>query len=231
MGLYFDRIPRVVEMGVRGREWGSMVLDALRRRFGSVEIARRDPFETLIATILSQHTTDVKAHEAYRRLADRFGITVEALASAPLRDVADAIRVAGLQNNKAKAIVELSRKLLEERGFFEDLRNLEVEEARRRLMGLPGVGEKTADIVLLFSYGKPTFPIDTHIFRVSKRLGLRRRGEGYERLRKRLQTVFPEDRYLEAHILLIRLGRNVCRPRRPRCGECPIENLCPRMLD
>ncbi|MCD6444112.1 endonuclease III [Candidatus Bathyarchaeota archaeon] len=231
MGLYFDRIPRVVEMDVRGREWGSMVLDALRKRFGSVEIARRDPFETLIATILSQHTTDAKAHEAYRRLAGRFGVTVEALASAPLRDVADAIRVAGLQNNKARVIVKLSRRLLEENEFFEELRSLEVEEARRRLMSLPGVGEKTADIVLLFSYGKPTFPIDTHIFRVSKRLGLRRKGEGYERLRKRLQTVFPEDRYLEAHILLIRLGRNVCRPRRPRCGECPIENLCPKMLD
>lgn len=212
------------------RGWGSAVLDALRRRFGPVRMERRGPFETLIATILSQHTTDVKAHEAYRRLASRFGVTAESLASAPMLEVADAIRVAGLQNNKARVIVELSRRLLRERGLLEKLKDLDVEEARRRLMDLPGVGGKTADIVLLFSYGKPTFPIDTHIFRVSRRLGLRRDGEGYERLRKRLQSVFPEDRYLEAHILLIRLGRSICKPRRPRCSECPIESLCPKLL-
>jgi endonuclease-3 len=212
------------------KSWGLNVLNTLLGFFGPVNLIRGKPFEVLIATILSQHTTDVKAYEAYNRLNRRFSVTPEALASAPLVEVAEAIKVAGLQWNKAKAIIELSSILKEKPKFFEEIMKLNVDEARRRLMDLPGVGEKTADIVLLFSYGKPTFPIDTHIFRVSKRMGLRNDRNGYEKLRKRLLEVFPENRYFEAHILLIKLGREFCRPKRTKCDVCPVNASCPKIV-
>ncbi len=212
------------------KNWGLNVLNALTAFFGSVKLSKRKAFEVLIATILSQHTTDVKAYEAYDSLSRRFNITPEALASASPIEVAEAIRVAGLQWNKAKAIIELSSILRREPKFFEEIGRLDVNEARKRLIDLPGVGEKTADIVLLFSYGKPTFPIDTHIFRVSKRMGLRSDRNGYEKLRKRLLEVFPENRYLEAHILLIRLGREFCKPRKSKCDACPVNALCPKII-
>ncbi|MEM1558421.1 MAG: endonuclease III [Candidatus Bathyarchaeia archaeon] len=212
------------------KNWGLNVLNALTAFFGPVEPIERSPFKVLIATILSQHTTDVKAYEAYIRLNEKFKITPEALASASPREVAEAIRIAGLQWNRAKKMIELSKFLTGRPEFFKEIGRLDVDEARRRLMELPGVGEKTADIVLLFSYGKPTFPIDTHIFRVSKRMGLRSDRNGYEKLRKRLLEVFPEDRYFEAHILLIRLGRGFCKPKKPKCGECPVNTLCPKIV-
>ena len=212
------------------KSWGLNVLNTLLGFFSPVNLIRGKPFEVLIATILSQHTTDVKAYEAYNRLNRRFSVTPEALASAPLVEVAEAIKVAGLQWNKAKAIIELSSILKEKPKFFEEIMKLNVDEARRRLMDLPGVGEKTADIVLLFSYGKPTFPIDTHIFRVSKRMGLRNDRNGYEKLRKRLLEVFPENRYFEAHILLIKLGREFCRPKRTKCDVCPVNASCPKIV-
>ncbi|MBS7612694.1 endonuclease III [Candidatus Bathyarchaeota archaeon] len=212
------------------KNWGLNVLNALTAFFGSVKLSKRKAFEVLIATILSQHTTDVKAYEAYNSLSRRFNITPEALASASPTKVAEAIRVAGLQWNKAKAIIELSNILKREPKFFEEIGKLDVDEARKRLTDLPGVGEKTADIVLLFSYDKPTFPIDTHIFRVSKRMGLRSDRNGYEKLRKRLLEVFPESSYLEAHILLIRLGREFCKPKKPKCDECPVSASCPKII-
>jgi endonuclease-3 len=212
------------------KSWGLNILNALIGFFGPVKPIEKKPFEILIATILSQHTTDVKAYEAYSRLSGRFNITPEALASAPLVEVAEAIKVAGLQWNKAKAIIELSSILKEKPKFFEEIAKLNVDEARRKLMDLPGVGEKTADIVLLFSYGKPTFPIDTHIFRVSKRMGLRSDRNGYENLRRRLLEVFPENRYFEAHILLIKLGREFCRPKKAKCDICPVNALCPKIV-
>lgn len=212
------------------KNWGSNVLNALTAFFGPVKPISRRPFEALIATILSQHTTDVKAYEAYNRLNERFKISPEALASASLREVAEAIRVAGLQWNKAKRIIEVSNVLMERPEFFQEIERLDVDEARRRLKNLPGVGDKTADIVVLFSFGKPTFPIDTHIFRVSKRMNLRSDRDGYDKLRRRLLEVFPEDRYFEAHILLIRLGRRFCKPKKPKCGECPVNTLCPKIV-
>lgn len=212
------------------KNWGLNVLNALTAYFGSVKLRRGNAFEALIATVLSQHTTDVKAYEAYNSLSRRFNITPEALASASPIEVAEAIRVAGLQWNKARAIIELSSILRRTPEFLEEVGKLDVDKARRRLMDLPGVGEKTADIVLLFNYGKPTFPIDTHIFRVSKRMGLRNDRNGYEKLRKRLLEAFPENRYLEAHILLIRLGREFCKPKKPKCNECPVNALCPKIV-
>ncbi len=212
------------------KSWGLNVLNALIGFFGPVKPIERKPFEILIATILSQHTKDVKAHEAYSRLSRRFSITPEALAPAPLVEVAEAIKVAGLQWNRARTIIELSSILKEKPKFFEEIAKLSVDEARRKLMDLPGVGEKTADIVLLFSYGKPTFPIDTHIFRVSKRMGLRSDKNGYENLRRRLLEVFPENRYFEAHILLIKLGREFCRPKKAKCDTCPVNALCPKIV-
>lgn len=212
------------------RNWGLNVLDALTAFFGSPEPIRGSPFEILIATILSQHSTDAKVHEAYNRLSTKYRITPEVLASASFEDVANAIRVAGLQWSKAKTIIELSNILKKRPKFFEEIGNLDVEEARKKLMDLPGVGAKTADIVLLFSYDKPTFPIDTHIFRVSKRVGLRNDRDSYEKLRRRLLEIFPKNRYFEAHILLIRLGREFCKSRNPKCGECPINTLCPKNI-
>jgi endonuclease III len=190
----------------------------------------RDPFQVLVITVISQNTNDLNTERAYRNLEARGLISPEAIHRASLEELEDALRVAGLYRNKARRLKELADRVLEEfGGDLSKLLSMPLEEARRRLLELPGVGFKTADVILLFCGGKPVIPIDTHVNRTAKRLGLARAEAGYEEVRLSLQKLYPLDArlYLELHLLLISLGRRFCKARRPLCEACPLREACP----
>jgi endonuclease-3 len=190
--------------------------------------SKRDPFETLVATIISQNTADRNTARAFESLSKRFEITPEAIAKAPLNQIEEAIKVAGLYTNKAKAIKQAATIILEKyHGTLQPVLSLPQEEARETLMQFPGVGPKTADVVLLFSANQQTIPVDTHVNRVTKRLGFAPASADYEVIRRNLQSLFSPKNYLAVHLLLIAHGRRFCKALHPLCEECPINMYCP----
>ncbi|MDH5634322.1 MAG: endonuclease III [Candidatus Bathyarchaeota archaeon] len=209
------------------------ILDALRQDFKLPDWRNetRDAFETLVRTVISQNTTSRNTARAFENLSKRFEITPESLSKANEAEVEEAIRVAGLHRNKGRALKKLSSVILEEYGGRLDfIFEVPLEQAREKLLELPGVGPKTADVVLLFSAKKPTLPVDTHVDRVSKKLALVDVRADYEHVRKRLQLLFNHADYYAVHVLFILLGRRFCLARRPLCSECPINELCPSKL-
>jgi endonuclease-3 len=201
------------------------IRDRLRAAYGKpIERPHRAPVDELILTVLSQNTNDRNRDVAYARLTARFD-SWDAVRDAPTADVEDAIRPGGLAPTKAVRIQEILRALGDD-----DLSGLADEplaEARERLCELPGVGRKTAASVLMFSFGRPDIPVDTHVYRVGTRLGLFRPGASLEEAHDELlRLVDPEDAY-EIHVSLIRHGRRTCTARNPRCEECPLLSLCP----
>ena len=188
----------------------------------------RDPFQTLIRTVLSQATVDKNTDRAFRNLSERFPITPKALEKANVEEIMRAITVAGLFRNKSKVIKNLSRIILKEfDGSMGFIHFTPLETARKTLLHLPGVGPKTADVVLLFCANRSTIPIDTHVNRVSKRLGFVPASAGYEIARQILQSLYASKDYLPVHLLFISLGRKYCRARRPLCRPCILNKLCP----
>ena len=208
--------------------WATRILEGLRKEFGDPERNDiSDPFETLIQTVLSQHTNDRNSGLAYQQLEASFRIKPEVLAEADQKEIERAIRVAGLYRNKSKIIRALSKTIQDRyEGDLWKVLRLPVEEARKALLELPGVGFKTADILLLFCARKASFPVDTHVDRVSRRIGLAGKEVDVEGVRRELQRKFRAEDYYRAHILLINLGKRYCIARLPRCHKCPIEGLC-----
>lgn len=193
--------------------------------------APKDPFQTLIITVLSQATANKNTDRAFMNLSKKFPITPKGLADAEVEEIEEAIRVGGLFRNKSRTIKKLSRMILDQFGGSLDfIYSLPLEEAREMLLRMPGVGPKTADVVLNFCAGKPTLPVDTHVNRVSKRLGLASLDAGYEGVRGALQALYQPKDYLPVHLLLIALGRKYCKARKPVCKLCPVEALCPSRL-
>ncbi|MCK4439920.1 endonuclease III, partial [Candidatus Bathyarchaeota archaeon] len=165
---------------------------------------------------------------AFENLSKQFEITPEALANAEMNKIEESLKVAGLYRNKAKTIKQVSKIIMQKfHGDLTPILSMPFEEARKTLIQLPGVGPKTADVVLLFCAEKPTIPIDTHVNRISKRLGLAPKNGDYEAIRKSLQTLYDPKDYLAAHILMILLGRRYCKARDPLCKRCPINMFCP----
>lgn len=190
--------------------------------------SRKDAFQTLIRTIISQATADRNTARAFENLSKRFSILPKALAKADMKEIEKAIKVAGLYRNKSRIIKLLSCVILEKfNGSLDFIHSLPLEESRKILMNLPGVGPKTADVVLLFSAQRPTIPVDTHVNRVSKRLGLASSNSDYEEVRKALQSLYSPKDYFPVHLLLISLGRRHCKARKPLCKSCPVNALCP----
>jgi len=185
------------------------------------------PIDELVSTILSQNTNDINRDRAFTALRQRFP-TWEAVRDAKTSDVIDAIRVAGLANQKGPRIQNVLREITAERGSLDllFLAELPLEEARGWLTRFHGVGPKTAAIVLQFSLNRPAFPVDTHIYRVTGRIGLRPISMSVEQAHVHLEGAFPPDAYYAAHLNLIRLGREVCHPRKPDCPRCPVRKLC-----
>ncbi len=206
------------------------ILETLRRTFDMPRrtASSRDPFKTLIITIISQNTADRNTARAFENLSKHFEIIPEALANAETSQIEQCLKVAGLYKNKAKAIKQVSKIVHEKyRDSLKAILLLPLEEARNALMQLPGVGPKTADVVLLFSGGKSTIPVDTHVNRVAKRLGLVPTSGNYEAVRESLQSLYDPRDYLAVHMMLISHGRRYCRARNPLCTQCAINTLCP----
>lgn len=183
--------------------------------------------DELVSTILSQNTNDINRDKAFDSLRARFP-TWEEVRDAPAEAVMDAIRVAGLANQKGPRMQQVLREITTERGSLDlsFLADLPVEESRAWLTKFNGVGPKTAAIVLCFSLGKPAFPVDTHVYRVSGRIGLRPEKMSVEQAHPHLESVFPPESYYAAHLNIIRLGREICQARKPNCPACPIQQLC-----
>jgi endonuclease-3 len=211
-------------------ERAANVLRILRRTFAMPKWteAKRNPFETLIVTIISQNTADRNTARAFENLSKRFEITPEALAKAENSQIEESLNVAGLYKNKAKTIKQVSTTILEKfHGSLAPILSLPLEDARKTLTQFSGIGPKTADVVLLFSAKQPTIPVDTHVNRVAKRLGFAPVKGGYEAVRKNLQLLYNPSDYLAVHVLLIAHGRKYCKAVRPQCEECPVNMRCP----
>lgn len=183
--------------------------------------------DELISTILSQNTNDANRDRAFKQLKKRFD-TWEEVRDADISEVINAIRSAGLANQKGPRIQKILRQITEERGSLnlDFLKDLPAEETWNWLKKFKGVGPKTASIVLLFSLGKAAFPVDTHIQRVTGRIGLRPERMSNESAHEFLAEVFPPETYSAAHLNIIRLGREVCHPRNPECGICVLQSIC-----
>lgn len=200
----------------------------LLRHFGDLDPPRRtDPLDELILTVLSQHTSDANADRAFGSLRGRFP-TWGAVVRARPAEVAEAIRSGGLANTKAPRIRSILREVSEREGRFDlsRLRRLSDVEVVRYLTSLPGVGPKTAAVVLAFALGRPALPVDTHVHRVATRLGWVPRTSA-ESAHRRLETLVRPELRVPLHVGLIRLGREICKSGRPRCESCPLVELCP----
>lgn len=185
------------------------------------------PLDELISTILSQNTNDGNRDRAFQELKRRFS-NWEAVRDAEEQEVIAAIRPAGLANQKGPRIQQFLRQVTHQRGDLnlDFLADMPLEQASAWLQSFNGVGPKTAAIVLLFSLGKPAFPVDTHIYRVTGRLGLRPANITVEQAHSYLSDAFPPETYYQAHLNIIRLGREICQARRPACSICPLNDLC-----
>jgi endonuclease-3 len=207
------------------------IIDLLEQEYGIPERSHHtQPLESLVVTILSQNTNDVNRDRAYRSLRQRFP-SWQALHDAPSREIAQAIRVGGLSNIKSKRIKQILHAIKKERGSFDlsFLRKLPPEEAEAKLLSYKGVGPKTAKCVILFSLGKEVFPVDTHIHRLSRRLGLVPENSTRDQTHERMAALVPPDKMHSFHLNLIAHGRKTCKARDPRCLDCFLGHLCPRI--
>ncbi len=194
------------------------------------EPLRRDPLpplDQLVATILSQNTSDRNSDKAYLDLRQRFP-NWEAVRDAPPEEVVETIRSAGLANQKGPRIQAVLKEITAQRGSLDldFLFDLPVDAAREWLLSFKGVGPKTTAIVLLFSLGKPAFPVDTHVYRVTGRLGLRPENMSVEDTHEFLEKLLPPEIYYSFHMNLIRLGREICTARNPKHSICPVKGYC-----
>jgi endonuclease-3 len=185
------------------------------------------PMDELVSCIISQSTTDSNTERAFGSLKERFP-TWEAVAEAPADAVIDAIRSGGLANQKGPRIQEVLRLIYAERGAYniDFLADMPVDEARAWLTKLPGVGPKTAAIVLCFAFERPAFPVDTHVHRVSGRIGFLPPGVNAVKAHPIMEAIVPPEDYFKFHIHLIQHGRTICRARNPLCEQCPIAQHC-----
>jgi len=185
------------------------------------------PVDELVSTILSQNTNDTNRDRAFAALRCAFP-TWEQVRDGDTQEVIAAIRPAGLANQKGPRIQEVLREITAQRGALnlDFLAELTPAEGREWLLQFKGVGPKTAAIVLLFSLGKPAFPVDTHIYRVSGRIGLRPEGMSVEQAHEFLEGLLPPEAYYAAHLNLIRLGREICSARKADCPNCPLQTWC-----
>jgi endonuclease-3 len=201
------------------------ILDRLRAAYGKpVERPHRAPVDELILTVLSQNTNDRNRDVAYARLTARFD-NWDAVRDAPTDEVEEAIRPGGLAPTKAVRIQEILRAL--DGDDLSELADEPLGDARDRLTALPGVGRKTAACVLMFSFGRPDIPVDTHVYRVGTRLGLFRPGAPLDEAHDELLRIVDAEDAHEFHVSLIRHGRRTCHARNPRCYECPLLSVCP----
>jgi len=205
------------------------ILEKLSSYYGKVDPWKgRSAFDVLVRTIISQNTSDVNTDRAFTRLSEKFTISPNIISMAKISELEDCLEIGGLYKQKAKRLKKIAQTIVEDfGGDLEFLGDLSVEEARKFLLNFKGIGEKTADVLLSFYFDKPKIAIDTHVFRVAKRLSYGRKGSKYSEIQSKLEVEIPEGRRLEAHLLLITHGRSLCTARKPKCYDCPIVGECP----
>ena len=204
------------------------IIQNLERTFGTPVLQpKSDPLEMLIRVILSQATTDVLSERTFQSLTAKFK-TWENLLSAETSEVAESIKMGGLANQKAQVIKELLSNVKAENGSLNlnFLHDLPTRAAVTYLKKFRGIGPKTIACTLLFASHKNIFPLDTHIFRVLRRVGIVPPKCADERAHEILDAVVPEGKFYSLHVNLIRLGRQICRPQEPLCERCPIVEYC-----
>ena len=204
------------------------IYDLLVETYGEPERRRQQPpVSQLVNTILSQQTSSANRQQAFERLRRRFP-EWEAVIDAPLEEIREAIRPAGLSNQKAPRIQNALRYIRRERGELnlDFLADLPVDEAKAWLTEIKGVGPKTAAIILLFTFGRPAFPVDTHVHRVTGRLGLIGPKVSAAKAHEHLEALVPSDQYYPFHKNLIQHGREICQARTPKCHICPLQVCC-----
>jgi endonuclease III len=205
------------------------ILDLLRKEYGKRKLEpHRDPLAELVQTILSQNTSDLNSRPAFNALKAEFP-NWEDLLTVDIDMIAGPISRGGLGQIKAQRIQQSLQEIQRRRGKLDlnFLDKMPVAEARDWLKKLPGVGDKTANCVLLFALGKPALPVDTHIFRVAKRLGLLREQAALEEAHQTLEKMVPPADIYEFHVLMIEHGRSACAAQRPHCSQCSLQMICP----
>ena len=203
------------------------IYDLLVETYDKPQRKGREPVAELVLTILSQNTSDVNSGRAFDNLREAFP-TWDDVVEASSDEVAEAIRIGGLAKQKAPRIQGALEKIKQERGEYEldFLQEMALDEARDWLTEIKGVGPKTASVVLLFSLEMSAFPVDTHVHRVSRRLGIIPEAASPTRTSDLFEAMLPEDLYYAYHLLLIQHGRTTCKAQRPLCEECPLTAQC-----
>jgi len=183
-------------------------------------------FEILVSIILSQRTYWKNVKTAVERFGERFS-GVEDVAKASVKEIEDVIKPAGLYKIRARRIKNIAEDLVEKYdGNLYKILNLPYDEAKKKLTSIKGIGPKTADVFLMIVKGEQVLPIDVHIFRIMKRLGIAGERDDYESLRAKLESEIPPKQRTKTHLILIEFGRRICRPQNPKCEECPIKRYC-----
>ena len=193
------------------------VISMLKQRYGRTFHAKEDPFFVLIFTILSARNRDSQTYKAAAALFNKFP-TMKSIAAAKISDIEKAIKFIGLFRQKAKRVKETSQLLLEKyRG--------KVPDSMDELLKLPGVGRKTASCVLIYAYNKPAIAVDTHVHRISNRIGLvATKNPG--QTERALMQLLPREKWLDVNEVFVKHGQQICLPIRPKCAECPVRNYC-----
>jgi endonuclease-3 len=208
------------------REKVKKLATLLEKKYGKLPWqSQGDPLEILVLTILSQNTNDNNRDRAFDSLKKAFP-TYESVVRAPTEEVAEAIKEGGLHHQKARRIQEVLRRIKQERGAYDlsYLEKLSTQDAFNELIRFDGVGKKTTGVVLTFSLNKPYFPVDTHIERITHRLGLVKDGEDPHDV---MNAIVPKELTYQFHLHLIWHGRETCKARKPLCEQCVIATLCP----
>ena len=196
------------------------IIERLRKEYGNTESALHyeNPYELLVATILAAQCTDVRVNIVTKDLFKRYPSPKE-LAGADLAEVEGYIKTCGLYKNKAKNLIACAQRIMSEYGGI-------VPHTEEELTTLAGVGRKTANVVLAFAFGLPAFPVDTHVRRVSNRIGFAHSNDP-DKVEEEDKKIIRKEDWSQAHHWLIWHGRRVCKAQKPLCGSCCIEDLCP----
>ena len=204
----------------------------LKQEYGEISwYPRRDPINELVYTRLSQHTSDINSERAFDQLITHF-ITIEAISNADVLEIEECIKTAGLHKIKAVRIKEVLNIINNMTGGFDlsFLAEMPLQTAKNWLKSLPGIGPKTAAIVLCFSFGMPAMPVDTHIYRVSRRLGLIDLKTSVDKAHDLMEKIVAPDEIFPFHMYLIKHGRKICKALKPRCNDCIVASKCPSRL-
>jgi endonuclease-3 len=189
---------------------------------------RNDPFENLVGTILSQNTNRKNQITAYTRLKKAVGLTPEAINKADINDIKEAIRPAGMYNQRSSVLKSVSQEIIDNYdGEVDSIFDDTYLVAKEKLMAFPGVGPKTADVVLMFNGKHTVIPVDRHIERISKRLEVVPENADYEEIRTTLQDASTPELFKDVHLSMIKFGREICKAQNPKCLECLLNDICP----